>query len=79
MIPSEYHELASAVMDPTSLVSALVGAEIGRIQLAVASKMLQLDATNEQSAVKLVDAAQQNIDRLANVATGIGGNLDITI
>jgi len=26
----------------------------------------------------LLDAAQQNFSRLANVATGIGGNLDIT-
>jgi len=26
----------------------------------------------------VIDAAQQNMDRLANVAAGIGGNLDVT-
>jgi hypothetical protein len=29
--------------------------------------------------VKLIDAAQQNVDRLANVAAGIGGNLDVSV
>ena len=29
-------------------------------------------------AAKLLEAAQQNFNRLANVASGIGGNLDIT-
>jgi hypothetical protein len=65
-------------MDPASLASALIGAQIGRVQLAVAGKMLQMDAVNEQSVVKLIDAAQQNLDRLANVAAGIGGNLDVS-
>jgi hypothetical protein len=29
--------------------------------------------------VKLLDAARQNFNSLANVASGIGGNLDITV
>jgi len=66
-------------MDPASLASALIGAQVGRVQLAVAGKLLRMDAINEQSVVKLIDAAQQNMDRLANVAAGIGGNLDISV
>jgi hypothetical protein len=63
----------------TSFVSAVVGAQIGRIQLAVAAKLLQSDAVNAASVVKLVDAAQQSEDRLANAAIGLGGNLDISV
>jgi hypothetical protein len=66
-------------MDPAALATAFIGAQVGRTQLAVAAKMLQMDAANEQSVVGLIDAAQQNMDRLANVAAGIGGNLDISV
>jgi hypothetical protein len=67
-------------MDATSsFVSAVVGAQIGRIQLAVAAKLLQTDAVNADSVVKLVDAAQQSADRLASAAIGLGGNLDINV
>jgi len=66
-------------MDPVALASAFIGAQVGRVQLAVAAKMLQMDAANEQSVVGLIDAAQQSIDRLANVAAGIGGNLDVSV
>jgi hypothetical protein len=66
-------------MDPAALATAFIGAQVGRAQLAVAAKLLQMDAANEQSVVGLIDAAQQNMDRLANVAAGIGGNLDISV
>jgi hypothetical protein len=66
-------------MDPAALASAFIGAQVGRAQLAVAAKLLQMDAANEQSVVGLLDAAQQNMDRLANVAAGIGGNLDVSV
>jgi hypothetical protein len=66
-------------MDPASLASALIGAQVGRAQLAVAGKLLQSDFVNERSVVKLIDSAQQNMDRLANVAAGVGDNLDISV
>jgi hypothetical protein len=66
-------------MDPASLAAALVGAQIGSAQLAVADEMLRMNAVSEQSVVKLIAAAQQNIDQLANVAAGIGGNLNISV
>jgi hypothetical protein len=62
----------------TNLVSALIGARVGQVQMAVAARMLKMDADAAQSVGQLVDAAQQNIDRLANVAAGIGANLDIS-
>jgi hypothetical protein len=65
-------------MDDAGLVSAFVGARMGQVQLAVAANMLRMDADSVQAVVKLIDAAQQNIDRLANVAAGIGTSLDVS-
>jgi hypothetical protein len=62
-----------------NLISAFIGAQMGQVQLAVAAKMLKMDANQAQSVVKLIDSAQQNFDRLANVASGVGGNLDISV
>jgi hypothetical protein len=62
-----------------NLISALIGARLGQAQLAVAAKMLQMEGVKSQSVVKLIDAAQQNMDRLANVAAGIGGNVDVSV
>ena len=44
----------------------------------MAAKMLRMNADAAASAIKLVDAAQQNADRLANVAAGIGTQLDVS-
>jgi hypothetical protein len=65
-------------MDPASIAAALVGAQVASAQLAVADEMLRMNATNDQAVVKLIDAAQQNINQLANVAAGVGGNLNIS-
>jgi len=40
--------------------------------------MLRMNADASANAARLLEAAQQNFNRLANVAGGIGGNLDIT-
>jgi hypothetical protein len=61
-----------------SLVTAIVGAQTGLTQLAVAASILRMNAENANSAVKLIDAAQQNVNALANVAAGIGANFDIS-
>jgi hypothetical protein len=64
-------------MDP-SLITAMMGAQTGLLQLAVAGRMLKMDTENAASTVKLIDAAQQNLNSLANVAPGVGTNLDIS-
>ena len=53
-------------------------AQAGQAQLAVAAKILKMNADQEASVAKLLDAAQANISSLANVAAGIGSNLDIS-
>jgi hypothetical protein len=63
----------------SSLASAFVAASAGQFQLAVAGKMLAMNLDAGRSAVRLIDAAQQNMDRLANVSAGIGANIDLTI
>ena len=50
----------------------------GQLQQAAAAKIMQMDANASADTTKLLDAAQKNFSRLANVATGVGGNLDIT-
>jgi hypothetical protein len=61
-----------------SIAASFIAAQAGQLQMAVAAKMLQMNANASADSAKLLDAAQQNFSRLANVATGIGGNLDIT-
>jgi hypothetical protein len=67
-------------MDIASIAAAFIAQQAGRVQMAVAAKMLQMNADTgaAANAVKLIEAAQQNFDRLANVAAGLGGNLDIS-
>jgi hypothetical protein len=66
-------------MDVAALASALAGAQLGQVQLALAARMLRMNADMEASVAKLVESGQQNLDRLANVAAGVGGNLDMTV
>lgn len=66
-------------MGMVSLASALIGAQTGEMQLAVAARLAHMDnADNGQSIAKLVNAADQNANSLANVAANIGTNLDVS-
>jgi hypothetical protein len=65
-------------MNPASLATALVGAQTGMLQLAMATRLEQMNADMGSSIAKLIDAAQQNANTLANVGAGIGTNLDVT-
>ncbi|MGA8591863.1 MAG: hypothetical protein WCF38_05670 [Pseudolabrys sp.] len=65
-------------MDPVSLATAFVGAQMGSTQMAVAAKMLRMNADNAASIVEVLNAAQRNIASLANIAAGVGQNLNIT-
>ena len=65
-------------MDVASIAAAFVGAQAAQLQTAAAAKMLRMNADASADVAKLLEAAQQNFNRLANVAGGIGGNLDIT-
>ena len=62
-----------------ALASALAAANVGQMQLAVAARMLRMNADSAQQVVKLIDSAQQNLNQLANVAAGIGQALDVSV
>lgn len=66
-------------MDVSSLAAAMVGAQMGRVQLAAAAKMMKMNADNAASIIQVIEAAQQNLDKVANAAAGLGQNLDITV
>jgi hypothetical protein len=65
-------------MDDVSLASAFIAARMGEVQLAAAAKLMRMNAEGARSAGEIIEAAQQNIDRLANVAAGIGTTVDIS-
>jgi hypothetical protein len=66
-------------MDVGALTTALVGARVGQVQMAVAARMLRMNAENAAAIVEVIEAAQQNMAQLANVADGIGANLDVSV
>ena len=65
-------------MEP-ALINGLIAARAAQVQIAVAAKMLKMNAEAAQSVVQLLDAAQDNMARLTQAATGLGGNLDISV
>jgi hypothetical protein len=65
-------------VDPASIAAALVASQMGNAQMAVAAKMLRMNADNASAIVQVLDAAQKNLQSLANVAEGIGRNLNIS-
>ena len=65
-------------MDIGTIAAAFIAQQAGQAQLAVAAKILRMNADSAANVAKLLEAAQQNFDRLANVASGIGASLDIS-
>ena len=63
-------------MDPVSIATALVGSQMADVQMAVAAKMLRMNADNASAIVQVLDAAQKNLQSLANVAEGVGRSLN---
>jgi hypothetical protein len=62
-----------------SLVSGFLAAQAGSLQMQVATTVLKSNMDAEKSAVMtLLGAGAQSASSLANVAAGIGGNLDVT-
>jgi hypothetical protein len=66
-------------MDVASVAAGMVSAQAGRMQLAVAAKMLKMNLDSEAAVVNLLTAGQQNLASLGNVAAGLGQNLDISV
>jgi hypothetical protein len=66
-------------MDVGSLAAGLVGARMGQVQTAVAASMLRMNAESDASIVKVIEAAQQNINELTSAGDGLGANVDISV
>jgi predicted protein tyrosine phosphatase len=65
-------------MSVATIGAAMVAARMGETQIAIAGKMLRMSAEADRSVVQLLDGAQENLARLANVGPGIGAAVDIT-
>jgi len=65
-------------MDPATLAAVMVGAQMSETQMAAAAFMMRMNADAAASVVQVIDAAQQNIQSLANVAAGVGQNVNIS-
>jgi hypothetical protein len=66
-------------MDMMRMVSGMLAAQAGNVQMQVAATMMKSNADAEKSAVlTLLGAAQQSMSSLANVGAGIGGNLNVS-
>ena len=66
-------------MDVASIAAAFIAAQAAQVQTAAAAKMVRMNADQGDNVARLLEAAQQNMNSLANVAAGLGGNLDITV
>jgi hypothetical protein len=64
-------------MDMISMVSGMLAAQAGNVQMQVAATIMKSNADAEKSAVLTLLGAQQSASSLANVGAGIGGNLDV--
>jgi hypothetical protein len=63
-------------MNPASLAATMTGAQHASVQMALAAKLLRMNADAEASVARLIDAAQQN---LSSLQAGVGRNLDISV
>ena len=66
-------------MDVGSLASAFIGAQAAQVQLAVAAKMMRMNADSQAAVAQLLEAVSQNGAQLAAAANGLGANLDISV
>ena len=67
-----------SAMDVASIAAAFVAAQMSRMQMAVAAKIIRMNADQANSVAQLLQSAQQNAAQLANVAAGVGQNVDIS-
>jgi len=65
-------------MDTASLAAALVAVQMAKVQMVVAARMARMDAQQGQSVANLIASAEQNMNRVANLAPGIGTQVDIS-
>jgi len=65
-------------MSPAAIATALLGSQMGQQQADFAMNMLRMKANAASSMAGMLANAVQNANSLANVAGGIGANLNIS-
>ena len=65
-------------MDVASAVQAMLAAQTAQTQMALAAKMLRMNADNAGAIAQVLEASVQSTNSLANVAAGIGQNVNIS-
>jgi hypothetical protein len=63
-------------METAALASAFVGGQASQTQMAMAAKMLKMNAEQGMAVANMLEAAQQNIQ--AMTAAGTGQSVDIS-
>ncbi|HXD45834.1 MAG TPA: hypothetical protein VN655_11930 [Pseudolabrys sp.] len=66
-------------MSSVSVAAAMTGASAASTQMALAAKMMRMNADSEAAIAKVLEAAQQNMQQLASAGPGQGQNLDIRV
>jgi hypothetical protein len=64
-------------MDPATIAAAMTGAQASSAQMALAAKLLRMNADSAGMIAKIVESAQANLKSLANQANGVGQNVNI--
>jgi hypothetical protein len=65
-------------MDTSALISSIVSMQAGALQQQVATSVLKSNLNAEKSVLQLLEPACQTPSQ-ANLASGVGGNLDISV
>jgi hypothetical protein len=65
-------------MDTAALASSLIAAHMGQTQVALAAKMVKMNAEQAASIVQVLEAAQDNMKQLV-AASGLGTAVDISV
>ena len=60
-------------MDPASIATTFVANQAGQTQVALAEKMMKINADQQSAVARMVASAAQQ----ANLPAGVGRNLDI--
>jgi hypothetical protein len=66
-------------MNPVALAAGFAAAQAAQMQMAVAAKIMKMNAESAQAVVALVEESQANIARLVSQSPGLGGSLDISV
>ncbi len=66
-------------MDVASIAAALLGAQAGQLQISVATRVLQMNIQAQAAtAQELLQPGQPSAGSLANLASGVGGGVNIS-